>query len=317
MVTNFLQGIGTFGVLQAGPNPRGAVLFVNSVIGADGRGRVTFPGAGASQTGGSLQGPQTDPTKPLATLAYALTLCVGGRGDVIVLQQGHIESLAATITVSVAGVTIISLGAHGQRASFTMNGNTLLVTAAGCIINNLAFVAGTTANSSGVIQLNANGCQMLNCKITGSNVATVGIAIGASNCLVDSTEIDGSVTGFDQGISIGVFSNPTINNCNIHGIFATAPLNFTGIVSDMVVTNNIFRQTHASVGAVIAGILNSTSGMVTNNRYQSLVAATAAAYLAGANVTTNVLVIYLQNYGFTGKAGPSSGILIPTVGTIP
>lgn len=315
-ITNYSQSVYSAGVDPAGPNPRGATLFVSSVIGNDNRGRVFFPGSSASSTSGSLQGPQTDPTKPLATLAYALTFCLAGRGDTIILLPGHTESLAASITVSVAAVQIISLGLHGERAAFTMNGFSFILSGVGTSITNIGVAAGTTANVAGVFQLSANGSSVVGCKVAVSNVTTNVFVAGAANVNVTNCDIDASTTGCSSGVLMGVFDNTRITGCNFWGTFAAAVVTCVAN-TNMVLQGNIFRQFSAGVKPVINGVVTATSGLVTDNRFQSVAATSAAEFLDGTNVSTNILVIYVQNFGFKGKAGPSSGILIPAVGTIP
>lgn len=316
MLTNYLQGVGTFGVLQAGPNPAGATLFVCSLTGLDNRGRVAFPGASSSSTQGSVQGPQVDPSKPLATLAYALTFCKASRGDVIILQQGHAETLAASVTCSLAGVQIIGLGTSDSRPVFTMAGFSIVLSGVGCILQNVNCVMGTTANTAGAVQLTGAGSAFLSGRISGANVTSVGCLLGAARTVFDS-ELDGTTTGFATGVLFGVFDACVVGpNSNIHGIFANAPIVCVAN-TNMLIIGAILRQLHATVKPVITGIVTTTSGLVANCRFQSKGATTPEEFLDGANVATNILVIYTQNFGFKGKAGPSSGVLIPAVGTIP
>lgn len=316
MLTNYQYGSGTLGSLQTGPNPAGGVFFVNSVIGNDNRGRVFFPGASTSQTQGSTQGPQMDASKPLATIGFALTFCLANRGDVIIVQEGHVETLAANLAINVAGLLVVGLGGHGSRPAITPAGFSTVISGAGCQMYNIAFNASTTAVTAGIVQLAANGAQAIGCKLVSSNVTTVGFAIGAANTLVDQCEVDATTTGASSAVLMGVFDGTKITGSNFHGIFAAAPIVCVAN-TNMLIQGNVLRQLSGSVAPVITGVVTATSGLVSDNRYQSVTAATAAAYLGGANVATNILVVYLQNYGFTGKAGPSSGILIPAVGTIP
>lgn len=317
MLTNNLQGIGTFGVLQLGPNPSGATLFVNSVNGQDSRGRVKFPGASASTTNGSLQGPQVDPAFPLATLAYALTFTKAGRGDVIILQQGHIENLAASPIAANAGTMIVGLGSKGERPTFTMNGFSIILSGAGCMLQNIACVAGVTANLTGVVQLTGVGATAIGCKVSSQNVTTVCFSLGANEQILDSCEVNAETTGADQGIQLNAFDACIIRNCYVWGIFATAPVNFVAAATNVDINNNLLVQNSGAVKPVIAGIVTAVSGTIRDNRFTSATADSAAHFLAGANVATNVLLFYLQNFGFAAKAGPASGILVPAAGTIP
>lgn len=321
-VTNYPQGVASFGIPQMGPNPllinpSGAVLFVNSQTGQNNRGRVTFPGSNAaSVTGGSTQGPQGDPTKPLATITYALTFTLAGRGDIIVVMAGHAETLAANIASSAAGVIIYGCGQGDERPTITLAGFSAVLSGAGNSIANCILVMGTTANTAGGLQLTGAGAYAYNVRVTGANVTSVGVLLGAARATFDNGDIDGTTTGFASGVLFGVFDQCQLTNSNVHGIFATAPVTLVAN-TNVLIKDNLLRQQHATVDPVITGVVTATSGTIQNNRFSSFHAGTAAAYLGGANVSTNVLVIYLQNFGFTGKAGPSSGILVPAVGTIP
>lgn len=65
--------------------------------------------------------PGLDSSFPLATTAAAVALCTANKGDVIILGQGHAETLAsaAALALSVAGVTVIGLGRGTKRPTFT------------------------------------------------------------------------------------------------------------------------------------------------------------------------------------------------------
>lgn len=316
-ITNNLYGIGTYGTLQVGPNPSGAILFVNSVTGQDSRGRVSNPGATATSTNGSLQGPQVNPAFPLASLAYALTFTKAGRGDIVILQQGHTETWTADVTCSSAGVAIVGLGAKGERPTITVTGVGLILAGVGNFLQNVAFVAGTTANTAGVVQLTAKGCTCQSVKVAVQNVTTVCFVNNAQEQIFDDCEVNAGTTGCDQGIQLNAFDFPIIRNCYLWGIFATAPINFAAAATDVDISNNLLEQLSGTVKPVIAGIVTAVSGVIRDNRFVSATSDTAAHFFAGTNVATNTLLTYLQNFGFTQKAGPSSGILVPTAGTIP
>src|SRR5438876_763699 len=85
---------------QGVPLTNGNYFFVDSVTGSDG-----FPGTAQS---------------PLATLTQALSLCVAGNGDVVVLCPGHAETVSAAggINVNVRGVSVVGLGNGRDRPVF-------------------------------------------------------------------------------------------------------------------------------------------------------------------------------------------------------
>ena len=79
--------------------------------------------------------------RPVATIAYAISLCTANKGDVIIVFPGHAESISAAggITVDKAGVTIVGLGVGALRPtiSFANTAATFLISAANVYIANL------------------------------------------------------------------------------------------------------------------------------------------------------------------------------------
>ncbi len=88
--------------------------------------------------------------RPLATLAQACTNAAAG--DIIVLLEGHAETLTSAQTFATAGIRVVSAGSGSARAHFTRSGDINLfdVTAAGVEFNNIYFSA-----SSGTISTKA------------------------------------------------------------------------------------------------------------------------------------------------------------------
>lgn len=83
---------------------------------------------------------------PFSTLAYALSKCTAGRGDIIFVKPGHAETIpdAATLSFNVAGVAIIGLGTGAARPTLTFstaNTANIPITAANMAIQNFLFKA--------------------------------------------------------------------------------------------------------------------------------------------------------------------------------
>jgi hypothetical protein len=221
------------------------------------------------------------------------------------------------VTCANSGVSIIGQSAKGVRPVFTMAGFSIILSGVGCLLQNIACVAGTTANTAGVVQLTGAGCFAVSVKVAVQNVTTLAFVSGANEQVFDTCEVNAGTTGAATGISMGAFDACRISNCYLWGIFANAPINFTAAATDVLIEDNTLTQNSASVKPCVAGIVTAVSGVLQDNRLTSATAATPAQFFAGTNVATNVLLFYLQNYGFAAKAGPSSGILVPSAGTIP
>jgi len=79
---------------------------------------------------------------PFRTLAYAITQCTSGKGDVIVLMPGYAQTTTA-IALSKTGVRIIGIGSGRNRPALTATTaatDLLNVTGANCYIENVRFV---------------------------------------------------------------------------------------------------------------------------------------------------------------------------------
>lgn len=113
-LTKFPKGIQTSHVISAETtNSSGKVFFVcNST--------VHRPDGVA---GADVAGLGQDPTRPFATIDFAIGQCVANRGDTIFVMEGHAETLssAGAITLDVAGVSIIGLGTGNSRPTLTFS----------------------------------------------------------------------------------------------------------------------------------------------------------------------------------------------------
>ena len=72
---------------------------------------------------------------PYSTVDFGITQCTAGRGDVVYVMPGHAETVTATsLSLDVAGVTVINLGQADSRPTYTMAAatGTVNVSAANC-----------------------------------------------------------------------------------------------------------------------------------------------------------------------------------------
>ncbi len=130
-LTNFPGGVSSFGVPVMGggdgiPVTTGKYLFVHSGTGNNG-----YLG--------------DDPSRPLASIDYAIGLCDANKGDVIIVMPGHAETLSAAgaITADVAGISIIGLGNGTNRPtlSFGHTAATFAISAANVLVRNIRVTA--------------------------------------------------------------------------------------------------------------------------------------------------------------------------------
>ena len=128
--------------------------------------------------------------KPFATIAYAISKCAAGRGDYIIVREGHTATIsaAAGIAMNVAGVTLIGQGRGSMRPTinFTATASTFTMSAANCAVHNFLFTGGIDA----VVSL---------------------IVVSAADCVIDSCEIR-DVTG---QMTLGILTTAGANRLKI------------------------------------------------------------------------------------------------------
>lgn len=156
---------------------------------------------------------------PFATLTYALTQCVSGRGDTIVLIGGPTSTgttgetirLTETLVWSKHNTHLIGIGAptkYGQRSRITgpSTGGTfspvMSVTASGCIFSNFSIFDDYTVDPVAL-------------KVTGSrnyfnnvNLQGMGAATGADDAAAASLWISGGAENTFNGCVIGLDTIP-------------------------------------------------------------------------------------------------------------
>lgn len=230
--------------------------------------------AGADGNSGSFESPK-------ATIAGALQQCVAGRGDVIYVKPGHVETItsATYLQLNVAGVQVIGLGAGISRPTLnfsTSTAATIAVSAANCSLTNFFIDGSGLASLAAMITVTATDFMLTGntLKLSGTNAAVLGVSAtaGASNLVIDSNVMMASaLTGNTPIQLVGGFTIQVSNNW-MEGLFPAgtgAISNITTAVTDLLIMGNtINNQTAASTKAItcVAG----TTGHIRDNRVQIL-----------------------------------------------
>jgi len=191
----------------------------------------------------------TKKSAPLATIDTAIGKCSANKGDVIIVFAGHSETLTSSITVDVAGVSIIGLGTGNTRPSLTANfssaGNTINITAADVRIKNLRFV---TPSES---QLSA-------------------IQIAGANAIIEGNKFEGGANFLD-GIVILAAGDYAIIRDNFFAVTANGPdsaIRWQAASDHVQIINNYFdggTDTNAWDDAAIDAANSAGSDVVVTN----------------------------------------------------
>lgn len=231
---------------------------------------------------------------PFATVAYALSQCVQGRGDIIFVGPGHAETIAdaATLAMDRNGVAIIGLGAGLLRPTFTFTAATanIPIRAGNMSIQNCLFIANFADVASAFTAVIGSSATST---ITGTTLTTVGAVTGgfypgavlAGTGVTPGTYIVQQLTGTTNGIgTYQVSTSQTVTSTTI-----------TALTPDFAIDQCEFKDTSSVLNfvALVTGTTtaNSIDGFsLTNSRISSLgtTAATTAVKVLSATKRANI-----------------------------
>lgn len=263
--------------------------------------------------------------QPFSTLAYAITQCTASAGDIILILPGHAETIssATALTLSVAGIAIVGLGAGSLRPTFTLGSAataTINVTAANIAISNCLFKA-NVADITSLFTLTAATDFVLDaCEFRDTSSILNFARIVDTNAT--SNNADGLTIKNCAWYGLGATSNSTLikmdgtndritvaDNYVAHA--ATTAAGFmviatTKVVTNMICVDNIFNlvgATGLTTGTLITTDTSTNSGIIARNTIQELDATSEIL------VTASSGFIFSQN--FSSAVADKSGYLLP------
>lgn len=259
----------------------GKVLYVHSGTGANGT------------EGGRSK------SSPLATLAYALSLCTDNKGDIIFLMPGHAENLAAALDITQSGVLVVGIG-HGTLLptfSTTAAAGSIKLTGTNILLANFRMTANfATGTTTGVdITATADGATLRGLQFRDTSTANEFL----THVKVATTVTDVTIEGCSFVTLAGSLTNSILfagshTNCVIQGNY------FFVLSSDSVIDglaaagvnillkdNFIVNQDTATAGYVI-DMHASTTGLAAYN---------GGAYnKVDAEMTKGAVMWWVENY---------------------
>ncbi len=267
---------------------------------------------------------------PFATLAYALTKCLAGNNDVIVILPGHAESIisATQVAFSVSTVTILGLGVGPQRPTFTFttaNTATIAVSATSIKVSNCVFVGNFLSIASCFTVSAAPNFVIDNCEFRDTlattgflSIVTTTISVNADG-LTYTNNFRSSIATTTPGPDIVIAGTMARLNVSGNTTFHTTISNTVAaliahgslVMSNATVAyNRVFSvNTDSATGALLLTTSATTgSGLIYNNYVACL--DTAAPLL----ITAAAVQYFCFNNYVTGDVG-LSGYLLPAAGT--
>ena len=225
MPTNFPNGVSSYGIpLPSGgiPPTKGDVFHVDS-------GHINANDGNSGR----------DPRHPMATIDAAIGRCTANNGDIILVSEGHAETVsgAAGIDFDVAGVKVIGFGTGADRPTITMSAvaSTIHFDAIGSWLENILFLV--EHDCTIVIDVDKADCTIKDCEFRARTAAT-------AREWVTCIDVTGSANACDRLKVLGCFFNcPTAgaNNCigldEVHDSIEIAGCVFWGDFVDACIHN--------------------------------------------------------------------------------
>ena len=234
--------------------------------------------------------------QPFASINYAVGRCTANRGDVVLVKPGHVETISAagSLTVAIAGVAIIGLGVGRNRPilDFTATAGTVELDAQNTLLANMLLRANVSAVVVG-INVDNHDIELAQLHFTfdatGDDFVTMVDCtafdrLAIHDCLFESENLAGG----NEAINLTDAEDVSIHNNVFRGNWADAIIQVTTTLCPrLVITNNIGYNSDTTVyNGIDTGTLSST-GVVANNRITALYATSVAKIYRDGDLTTH------------------------------
>lgn len=210
---------------------------------------------------------------PFNTIDYAIGQCKDNRGDIIFVRPNHDESVTAAggITLDVAGVALIGLGAGSDRPTITFTtaaAADIEIDAANVTISNFKFVCDIDSMVGG-LDVDAAYCTIDSCEFvdlgTDNSLRWILTDANADDLWVENCRNKGTATAGNAAfITLTGCDHVTIKDCVSEGDFSAANIQVvTTAVTDALITGCHLENANA-VDVCIEGLAAST-GWISDN----------------------------------------------------
>lgn len=270
---------------------------------------------------------------PFSTITKALSMCVDGRGDVIMVKPNHAESVsaAAGLDLNKDGVAIIGLGLGTSRPTITLdtaNTATVAVSADNVSVKNVLFKANflniatcfNVANAQVAKDFTVDGCEFQDNSVILNFVACVKIGTTANIAdgltLVNNKVFAKILTTVPAGQTflvtasiidrLNVSKNTVIYPKTLNDTATLVEAGALDLTNAVIAGNYAFRpSTSTTGGSLIGSSSTACSGFVMDN-YSAHLDATA-----GLLIATGTKFSFFNNYSMVTGAADKSALINP------
>jgi hypothetical protein len=232
----------------------------------------------------NVTGGGKNPDAPLASIAYALTLCTAGQGDVIIVHPNHAEPVltaAGTLTVSVNDVTILGQAVGQRRPKITFSTATtasFLISGSGVRISNLYFDCTGFDALANPVNVTGPDCEITDCSFllansTNQAVCGVNASAAANRLKIERCRFLGSSdAGCTAAVVLTGGDGAQVVDCFMQGAYSSGVggiQNVTTACTNTLVKGNTINNLTASNTKAMVFVSGST-GVIRDNRMQIL-----------------------------------------------
>tara|TARA_Y100000310_G_scaffold171619_1_gene171820 strand:+ start:649 stop:1866 length:1218 start_codon:yes stop_codon:yes gene_type:complete len=211
----------------------------------------------------------TSPKYPISTVDVAVGKCTASNGDIILISEGHAETLgaAAALDLDVAGITVIGLGNGSNRPTLTLATATTADIDVGAanisLVNVVIDMTGIDAVAAG-LDVDAAGFTMEHCRIVisdGTGQAVLGV-VGDANAdqlkIKDCVFFGSTDAGPTSAIRLNGSEEAEIINCRIIGDFSAAGIEMVTAAPTNLLIEKCDIENYNAVDVGIEGFASAT-----------------------------------------------------------
>ena len=310
MATNFPAGIRSRGI----PIPSGGDLLTT--------GDVFHVDSGHPNGDDAHSG--LNPRQPKLTMDSAYNAAVANNGDVLLVSEGHAETLAdaTSLVMDKAGIKIIGLGRGADRPTLTMSaaGSNVPISGAGNVLKNILMTPSGVTDVTAGITVSAADVLLEDVELRESG-ATSQFVDGILGTTCDRLEIVrpkfiGLLAGDATQAAISITGTPAeikIIDAWLVGEFAAAGIDITGVATDVMLRDLLIHQLSATVDPCIT-VAATVTGFLVNAFLRTAGGDDAA--ITAALTAVNALQIYnlqiVNTGGEFGLIGASEVVTLDT-----
>lgn len=233
---------------------------------------------GSTLTGAASANSGKTPDRALLTIDEAINKCTASKGDLIVVHEGHAETItaAAGIALDIAGVSIVGMGQGALRPTVTFGtavGASCDISAASTRISNILFLNDIDSQTAAV-NITADDVTIEGCEFREGSAkqALIFVLVGAASNDADRTRVlnckfRSLAVGANSAIKLGqVQDGVEVSGNDIDGDFADAGIHnpIGAILTDLLIAGNYVRNRQTGDHAI--EIVSACTGACIDNR---------------------------------------------------